>query len=207
MAQVPLAVRLSKYGLTEAQVHSSDLNVTANTEQVLRRDNAALAQHVHVVQPHSIDDLKRWFGVPSAPAAPHGPVGHPHGPLGLVKLNLKRGVADFRALADLRHPLPAVLTTQHNTALYAAAHQFIFNDQHGLDAAEVQNLSAWIVRQRPPIIIFHFRDIHVAAGAKLTLGTNNSVLIARYITVENTGRIECKATVTKIDCAGFRGNH
>jgi len=196
MAHVSMKARLAEYGLDAAHVHVADLQVAANTTHVLSARNTAVAQHHTLLKPRSVDDLRKWL------RSPH----HGAGPTRRVGTRLARNkIADFTKVADLTKPLPAHLTPQHHEALYAAAHQFIINDDHGLDAKVIANLDHWVIAIKPEISLFHYADIHVHTGATLQM-TANSVLFARYITVDDGGQINAKVTVAKIDCAGFKGN-
>lgn len=149
----------------------------------------------------TIADLKQWLGMPEVKR-----VAQPDGVMSAIHSLVPRNrVADFHTAADIIHPLPDKLTVAHTTVLYAAAHQYVMTD-YPLEPEVVTNLNKWIVTIKPSILIFHYLDITVAAGAKLVLQAGNSVLFARTITVEKTGSIVTKASVVKIDCAGFKGN-
>lgn len=201
MGQVAIGVRLASYGLREADTPLEDLKVTAQAEHVLSSKNPAVAKRMHVLHPSSLDQLKKWVGLPSGAAA----VTHA-GPIGTHAVVPRNRVTDIHALVDLRKPLPAKLTRDHTTALYSAAHQYVLTHDHGLEAATISNVDKWLVALKPSIIFWMYHDIHVAAGAKLTLSTSNSVLFARYIEVEKTGKLQIKAAIAKIDCAGFKGH-
>lgn len=199
MAQVAIGVRLASYGLVEASTPLEDLQVTGRTTYALAANNPAAAKRMHVLHPTSLNDLKKWIGL-SQTAAP--PV-HVSSVAAVLPRN---AIANVNAAIDLRKALPAKLTRDHVDALYAAAHQYVLTNNHGLDAAAVTNVDKWLVALKPQIIVWLYRDIHVAAGAKLVLNTSHSVLFARHIEVEKTGQIQLKAAITKIDCAGFKGH-
>src|SRR4051812_11331282 len=199
MAQVAIGTRLASYGLAEATTPLEDLQVTGSATYALAASNAAAAKRMHVLHPSSLHDLKKWIGLPGTAAAPV----HVSSVAAVLPRN---AIANVNAAIDLRKALPAKLTRDHVDALYAAAHQFVLTNNHGLDAAAISNVDKWLVALKPQIIIWLYRDIHVAAGAKLTLNTSHSVLFARHIEVEKTGQIQVKATLTKIDCAGFKGH-
>lgn len=199
MAQVAIGTRLASYGLAEATTPLEDLQVTGSTTYALAASNPAAAKRMHVLHPASLDDLKKWIGLSATAAAPV----HVSS---IATVLPRNAIANVNAAIDLRKPLPARLTRDHVDALYAAAHQYVMTNNHGLDAAAVANVNKWLVALKPQIIVWLYRDIHVAAGAKLVLSTSHSVLFARHIEVEKTGQIQVKAAITKIDCAGFKGH-
>jgi hypothetical protein len=199
MAQVAIGTRLASYGLAEATTPLEDLQVTGTTTYALSASNQAAAKRMHVLRPSSLDDLKKWIGLPSTAAAPT----HVSSIASVLPRN---AIANVNAAVDLRKALPATLTRDHVDALYAAAHQYVMTNNHGLEATAVGNVNKWLVALKPQIIVWLYRDIHVAAGAKLLLNTSHSVLFARHIEVEKTGQIQVKAAITKIDCAGFKGH-
>jgi hypothetical protein len=199
MGKVPVGERLKAYGLDEAHTKLDDLNIAAGVNHDLSAKNPAMAAHVKTLHPQSADDLRRWLGSGAHAAVP-AVTTH------LAPLTARSGVVDFHAIADITRPLPAALTAAHTAALYAAAHRYVLSNDHGLEPAVVANLNQWIVKLKPGISFYHFQDIHVAAGAKLTINAANSVLFARYITIEKTGKIVTKVSVAKIDCAGVRGH-
>ncbi len=156
--------------------------------------------------------MKRWLAAPSA-AAPVTKTATPvavkvataaAAPAAAATI-AKNGIADFHAIADIVTPIPAVLAENTTTALYAAAHEYLYGTTE-LDPKVVANLDTWILRIVPYIPIFALQDITVNAGAKLVIGPANAILFARYITVQKTGTIVAGATASKIDCAGFKGN-
>lgn len=199
MADVPVGTRLKKYGIDEAKANLGNLTVTG--EYVLSASNQAVAKSLTQLHPATIDDVKTWIGSPNVPK-----VAQPHGVTAAAQALLPRsGVSDFHQLADIVKPLPAQLTAAHTAALFSAANQFVMTDVP-VEKEVVANLNKWIATIKPIIIVFHFRDITVKAGSKLILATANSVLFANNITIEKTGKIVSKATVTKIDCAGIKGN-
>jgi hypothetical protein len=199
MAQVALGTRLASYGLAEASTPLEDLQVTGKTTYALAASNPAAAKRMHVLHPSSLDDLKKWIGLPSTAAAP----AHVSSVAAVLPRN---AIANVNAAIDLRKALPATLTRDHVDALYAAAHQYVMTNNHGLEAAAIRNVNQWLVALKPQIIVWLYRDIHIAAGARLVLNTSHSVLFARHIEVEKTGQIQLKAAITKIDCAGLKGH-
>jgi hypothetical protein len=201
MPEVPIGTRIKKYGIEEAKANLADLTIPANTEFLLSPKNKDAAKNFHNLQPTSIASLKEWIGAPASVKAVQ-----PHGVLSAVNALLPRsGVTDFHTIADIVKPLPAQLTKAHTAALYAAAHQFVMTDVP-LEPEVVTNLNKWIVAIKPIIIVFHWRDITVSAGAKLVMDHSHSVLFARNITIQKTGKIVAKASIVKIDCAGVKGN-
>lgn len=201
MGQVAIGARLAAYGLREADAQLDDLQVAGKQDFDVSAKNPAVAKRIHTLHPSSLDDLKRWIGTP----ANLNTVSH-IGPLGGHAVVPRNKLVDIHAAVDLRAKLPSQLTRAHTTALYAAAHQFVLANDHGLDAATISNVNKWLVAIKPQISIILFRDIHVAAGAKLTVNTAHSVLFARYIEIEKTGQIKIKAALAKIDCAGIKGH-
>jgi hypothetical protein len=216
MAQVPIDVRLSAYGLAAADVKLTDLTLADGEQQVLDAQNPLVSGHVRTLTPKGIADVKKWLAGPqaaapaaakavAAPAAAKAAAAPAVAKAVAAPLIAGNQVVDYHAVADIVTPLPAVLTPNMTTALYAAANQYLFTTK-AVEPQVVANLDTWIVRIVPQIPIFFFQDIVVNAGAKLTLAKANSVLFARYITVEKTGQIVGTATVIKIDCAGFTGH-
>ncbi len=68
MGQVAIGVRLD--------THLDDLQVAAGTVQVLSARNAAVAKHVQVLHPTSLDDVKNWLGMPQAKPAAGAAIAH-----------------------------------------------------------------------------------------------------------------------------------
>jgi hypothetical protein len=184
LPEVAIADRLKVYGLTEQQVQLEDLHVAAGQSQVLTGDSPELRPHVVQLHPQSVEQLKSWIGVPDE-AITH-----------------LRALDTGTAPVAVFHPLPEELTASDHSALHTLARTFVFGNSTAVGISP-QSLSEWISRIGTVINQYVFRDIEVAANARLIVAPDVFVLFARYITVHPTGRIIVRGTSTRIDCAGF----
>jgi hypothetical protein len=192
MAEVAIADRLAKYGLSERAVDLADLTVGRDQHVVIARDNPFFADRIHQLRPETIDDLKQWIGTPEGSCC-SDPSVHGRGllPPAVVSsaLGEERSVDEHRAMNSL-------------------AGSFVFGHADAVPATHVSAINDWLSVIKARINISLFQDIYVSAGSTMSLAPSIHVLFARYITVENTGRIVLgSGSTTSIDCAGFRGHY
>lgn len=192
MAAVPIQERLARYGLADRHVDMVDLTVPAEEEVTIATANPFLAGHSAVLRPESIDDVKRWIGLPDQGCCDGGPITHE---------------ASLLPPALMASALSETVSVAEHRMMNSLAGAYVFGHTNQVNTAQVPAINEWLAAIRARINIFLFQDIYVAAGAKLSLAPSVHVLFARYITVEHTGRIVLgSGSTTSIDCAGFRGN-
>jgi hypothetical protein len=191
MAEVSIADRLAKYGLSERAADLTDLKVGQEQHVMVARDNPFFADRIHQLRPESIDDLKQWIGTPEGSCCSDST----HIP-GLLPPALVSS-----ALSDER-------TVDEHRTMNSLAGAYVFGHADSVAPTHLSAVNDWLSVVKARITISLFQDIYVSAGSTMSLAPSVHVLFARYITVENTGRIVLgNGSTTSIDCAGFRGHH
>jgi hypothetical protein len=193
MAEVSVADRLARYGLSERAGELSDMTLGRDQQVLVARENPFFADRVHQVRPESIDDLKQWIGTPDGSCCSDATGGHVGGLLPPAVVS--------SALGDER-------SADENRTMNSLAGAYVFGHSESVAATHLVALNEWLGSIKARINISLFQDIYVSAGATMSLAPSVHVLFARYITVENTGRIVLgTGSTTSIDCAGFRGHY
>jgi hypothetical protein len=180
MPEVTLAARLKVYGLDPAKLAITNLEVPAGKEIVLRADDRKYAKQVQKLVPKDIADLKRWIGVPNA--------------------GFKKPVLRPQPLIPARPKF----TPTDGIALRKLAKQYVYGHSDSVSPDQLPALNKWLVQLAGYVVVFVLSDIHVAAGATLTVNAGVPILFANNITVEKGGKILMKATNAKIDCTGIK---
>jgi hypothetical protein len=192
MAEVSIADRLARYGLSEREIELSDLTVSGERHVVVAPDNPYFSERVRRLHPESIDDLKAWIGTPEGSCC--SDAGSPHGRGLLPPRVVSSALSDERSIDEHR-------------AMNSLAGAYVFGHADSLGGAQVSAANEWLKVIKARLNISLFQDIYVKAGSTLSLAPSIHVLFARYITVEHSGRIVLgHGSTTSIDCAGFRGN-
>ncbi len=190
MADVSTADRLAKYGLSERASELSDLKVGSEQHVLIARDNPYFSDRIHQLRPESIDDLKSWIGTPDGSCCSDS--AHTRGLLPPAVVS--------SALSDERN-------ADEHRAMNSLAGAYVFGHSDAVAPTHLSAVNDWLSIVKARITISLFQDIYVSAHSTMSLAPSVHVLFARYITVENTGRIVLGAgSTTSIDCAGFRGH-
>jgi hypothetical protein len=184
MVAPALATRLRVYGIDAKRMDLPNLEVRANQEVLLDTDRK-LGKQV-VLSPKTIDEVKRWIGVPDAAfAVDEATCGNPPRPI---------------------IPASDKVTPEQSASLYKLARSYIYSHSSTVSKEQRPALDAWLRGIGSRIAIGLFHDIHVAAGGQLVVHPSILVLFAHHITIDPGGMIVLKSTQSKIDCAGIKGN-
>jgi hypothetical protein len=201
MPQISLETRLSALNLKAAAVNPTDLNVPANQQVVIDINNKTYAKNLTYLTPQTLDDVKKWLGIPDTAFAQAPTSGRTIQPRMVVT---PTRVANPTILPQIALQPGAQHSPADIVQLHSLASDYVFGNSAHVSASQLPALNAWIVAQKIKIPIFVFANINVAAGA--TLQVNVASLFAHYITVEHTGKIRLRGgSKTVIHAAGFTG--
>lgn len=197
MPQITIEQRLKEFNLSAATVKPANLEVGENKTVVLDANDPKIHAHVAFLEPKSIDDIKRWIGIPDhafahAPAAPAVP--------NVVLHRTVRPLASFHpgiVIPPQEHFSPHQVAT-----LQTLARDYIFGHSAAVSPAQTPALNKWVLVQKIKLPIFIFNDIHVAAGAVLNI--KGKILFANHITIDKGGVVKM-GTHSAIHAAGIKG--
>jgi hypothetical protein len=177
--------RAAVYGLTAKDLLDDSLVVPEGRHVII--DGESIKQKgIVTLAPKTIDDVKRWIGVPDETAA-KGQCCRPP-PSSIEAVNTASDLRKQGAAAA--HNLRAVADAYVNgDSRRVAAYAPMLN--HLLDRASI-------------IGIFLRRDIDIHRGATLEIGRNNRVLFARHIRIWTGGTLLVRGDA-KIDCVTISG--
>ena len=168
MPQVPLATRLGVYGISPTAVQLTDLDVPAGQQVVLRADDAKLSRQTVKLVPKSIDDVKRWVGIPDAafslPSQPHLQ------PVLRTALPVSTNQPTLTHLQPVLEPIMPVheqYTPAEDATLRNLAASYVYGHTATVNAAQLPALNKWISVIAPFIPIILWNDIHVNAGCNV----------------------------------------
>ena len=181
--------RAAVYGLKPDQLFDHTLIVPANQHMRLsgervKEDHPALRR----LHPKSIDDVKRWIGVPDELGARRA-----------CSCKLPAAVPGAESASDLRRGDPKALR-----AAYEVAHEYVHGDSRRV-AAYKPFLDKLVDRSWISIILLR-PDIDIYNGAVLEVGSDIKVLFARHIRIWKGGLLKIRGDV-KIDCVSITGNY
>lgn len=185
--------RLSTYGLSNTDAFPDALVVPEGKSLTLSEPPAGTKKPGYVsLSPKTIDDVKRWLGVPDS-------VGKRRTLAPLAKSTLSVLAA------------PAKLTEESLPALRAAAYQYIYGDSTALSqhtGALSQVLQLERVKSSLTGIagIFLLQDVDVLPNAELKIAAGIKVFYANNVRIWKGGKITILGHV-KIDCASVQGNY
>jgi hypothetical protein len=188
---VSLQTRLALYGLERRQDRLADLRIESGQTVELDAADPSFAEHHARLKPRSLQDLKRWIGIPDDAVQ--------------VVQREEDGVRTER-----REPIccaphvaqPAILP--ENPDMQNNLHRYLFGHSSSIEDHHLRSMETFLSSESIAISIYVLRDIYIAKGARLVVPEKCQVLFARYITVETTGLLDLKATFARIDCAGMR---
>lgn len=183
------ATRLAAYGLAEADAFSDSLVVPEGKSLTLSAPAAGQTKAGYVtLQPKTIDDVKRWIGVPD----------------NVGKRRSFPAVQTSR-LAFVGDEAPgATLSKAQRVSLRDIADQYVNGDSSSLTHYSVsisQILNKAIING-----LFFLKDVDVLPNAELKLAANLKVFSANNIRIWKGGRIRILGHM-KVDCASIVGNY
>lgn len=183
------ATRLTAYGLAEADAFPDSLVVPEGKTLTLSAPAAGQKKAGYVtLRPKTIDDVKRWIGVPDS-------VGkrRTFPPLQTSRLAFVGGQA-----------AGATLSKAQRVSLKDLADQYVNGDSSSLthySASISQILNKAFVNG-----VFLLQDVDVLPNAELKLAANLKVFTANNIRIWKGGRIRILGHM-KVDCASIVGNY
>jgi hypothetical protein len=176
--------RLKPYGLAPEDVFQEDLIAPPNQVLHLSSDRGQTeAQGIVTLQPRSIDDVKRWIGVPDEVARRRRPREEP------AAISLVGGPSEIR---NLRQP--------QLRGLYQAGEAYVHGDSSAV-ASYKGSLDQLVVDARI-IGVFVRQDVNVYGV--LELGDDVKLLWARNVRIWPSGSIRLLGN-SKIDCLAIEG--
>lgn len=179
--------RLAPYGIGWNQVLPGGLSVPPRKRLVLSTDRAQCKDTGYVyLEPKTMDDVKRWIGVPDEVAAKR--VCPPPCP---TMGSFVEGSSELRNL-----------TTEQVRALHEVGRTFVYGDSRRV-AAHRDTLSALLV-DAIIIGVFVRKDIDIYPSAELVIGADVKVLWARHIRIWNGGALRVMGDA-KVDCVSITG--
>ncbi len=181
--------RLKRYGL-EASEDVGDALVVEEGEHIRLfadgRDDPGPGRIR--LEPKSMDDVKRWIGVPDELGARRS-----------GKCRLPAEIPGLESSSDLRK-----LDPSSRLNLQDLAHEFVHGDSRPLKSYEPLLMK---LLDRSWIVGWYFRkDIDIYPGAVLEVGGGTKVLFARHIRIWTGGTLKVTGDAT-IDCVSIRGNY
>lgn len=188
-ASKTVAERLAEYGLTEADGFSQSLVVPQGKSLMLSAPAAGQKKMGYVtLQPKTIDDVKRWIGVPD-------------------------NVGKRRSLPALNTPELALLDSQstvesltkaQRVSLKNIAYQYVNGDSSSL--THLSALLSKLVFNGIINGVYFLKDVDVLPNSELKLAANLKVFSARDIRIWQGGQIRILGAM-KVDCASIIGNY
>jgi hypothetical protein len=183
------ASRLAVYGLESKQPFDQPLTIPAETRMLLsaegvKDDHPALVR----LQPKTIDDVKRWIGVPDALGAKRS-----------CSCKLPSAIPGVASAAELRQ-----LNPNARRALNDLAYEYVHGDSRRV-AAYKPMLDYLVDRSWIHIVLIR-NDIDIHSGAVLTVGASIKVLWAGHIRIWKGGLLKITGD-TKIDCLSITGEY
>jgi hypothetical protein len=183
------ADRLAVYGLQSKQPFDQPLTIPPDTRMRLsaervKEDHPALAR----LQPKTIDDVKKWIGVPDELGAKRA-----------CGCKLPAALPGVGSARELRQLDPNVLR-----ALHEVADEYVHGDSRRV--AAFKPILDYLVDRSWINIILLRPDIDIYGGAVLTVASNIKVLWAGNIRIWRGGLLKITGN-TKIDCLSITGDH
>jgi len=181
--------RLSTYGLTAADAFSEDVVVPEGMSLTLSAPPAGEDSSGYItLRPQTIDDVKRWIGVPDEVGRRREFSCEPVSELALVD-----SPADFAKLAQSQRQSLRELAKRYVYGDSAVLSQYKTTLSHLLEDAFIQGIVLGA-------------DVDVLPGAQLQIAANLKVFVARRVRIWTGGRIKLLGD-TKIDCASIVGKY
>jgi hypothetical protein len=183
------ADRLAVYGLESKQLFDHPLTIPPDTRMRLspervKEDHPALIR----LQPKTIDDVKKWIGVPDQLGAKRA-----------CGCKLPAAIPGVGSARELRQLDPNVLRSLHDVA-----NEYVHGDSRRVSVFK-PILDHLVDRSWINIILIR-PDIDIYGGAVLTVDASVKVLWARNIRIWRGGLLRITGD-TKIDCVSITGDH
>lgn len=201
MPKIALETRLKELNLSATRIKPADLEVPANKTVVLSASDASLKKNLAYLEPKTINDLKRWIGIPDQAFA-HVPAAATSHRVVLHSSERVDAISAAAINAAILIQPSEVFQPNQIVALQGFARDYLFGHSASISPQQIPALDAWVLQQKIKIPILLFRDIHVAAGAVLDVKTK--VLFANNITIDRGGLIKM-GNQSSINAAGVRG--
>jgi hypothetical protein len=179
--------RAAVYGLEPTQLFDHPLDIPPYARMRLAAAERAPAALVRLV-PKTIDDVKRWIGVPDELGAKRA-----------CGCKLPSAVPSAGSAADI-----AALPGSMRRALYELAYQYVYGDSRPV--AAFKPVLNYFVDQSWINLFAIRQDINIYDHAVLTVGANIKVLYARNIYIWEGGLLKVTDDA-KIDCVSIIGHH
>lgn len=183
------ATRLAAYDLTEADGFSESLVVPQGKSLTLSAPAAGQKKAGYVtLQPKTIDDVKRWIGVPDN--------------VGKRRNFPVLNASDLASVAS--QSTAASLTKAQRVSLTNLAYQYVNGDSSVL--AQVRDSISRLVADGVINGLYFLKDVDVLPNSELKLAANLKVFFARDIRIWKGGQITILGAM-KVDCASIVGNY
>jgi hypothetical protein len=179
--------RLSPYGLKPAEAFSHALVVPQGKSLTLSAPNKKMVGYVTLI-PKTIDDVKRWIGVPNH--------------VGKWRNLPIPSVSDLAVGATLA--ASAVLTKPQRVSLRNLANQYVYGDSTGV--AHYSAAISAILTNSSIAGLFILQDVDVLPNSELKLAANLGVFCANNIRIWKGGQITLLGDI-KIDCQSIIGDY
>jgi hypothetical protein len=181
--------RLAPYGLESKEIFDHPLTIPPNTQMLLSAERVKEAHPALVrLEPKTIDDVKKWIGVPDEVGAKRA-----------CCCKLPASIPGVGSASEIRQ-----LDPNARRALQDIADEYVNGDSRRVTA--YKPVLNYLV-DRSWVNIFLIRqDIDIHNGAVLTVGANIKVLWARNIRIWKGGLLKIKGKA-KIDCVSITGNY
>lgn len=197
MPNIAIETRLKNFNLSSTTIQLANLEVQANQTLVLDTKDPKYSKNLSFLEPKSIDDIKRWIGIPDQAFATV-PVTSSRSPV-----VIHRTISpDSSIRSGIVIPSTARFHPDQVATLQIMARNYIFGHSSTVSVEQVPALNEWLKAQQIKIPIFVFNDIHVAAGA--VLNVKSKVLFANHITIDKGGLIKM-GNQSSIHAAGVKG--
>jgi hypothetical protein len=180
--------RLAPYGLESKEVFDHPLTVPPDTRMLLSTERVKEGHPALVrLQPKTIDDVKKWIGVPDELGAKRS-----------CSCKLPSSIPGVGSASEIRQLHPGA-----RRALQDIAEEYVHGDSRRV-AAYKPYLNYLVDRSWINIVILP--DIDIYNGAVLTIGSSIKVLWARNIRIWKGGLLKITGNA-KIDCASIQGEY
>jgi hypothetical protein len=181
------AERVKQYGLAFEDVIDDGIVVPEGVRMRLpgrASDSAELKR----LTPKSLDDVKRWIGVPDHLASKRC-----QGCVLPSEIPAAESAAQYRSLD------PNVRRSMH-----ALARHYVYGDSRSVSA--YKPVIERVIDRASIVGTFLRRDIDIHSGAVLEVGKQIKVLFARHIRIWRGGQLRISGDA-RIDCVSIQGNY
>ncbi len=179
--------RARVYGLQPADLFEHSLVIGPGKHVRLSGEGGESDRKAFVrLVPKSLDDVKRWIGVPDELGAKR-----------VCGCDLPSGIQGVASAAEFRE----LGTTMRRTA-HTLAYEYVHGDSRRV--AAYKPVIDHILDRAVITGVFLRQDIDIHKGAVLEVGSNIKILFARHIRIWKGGQLKITGG-TKIDCVSITG--